>query len=141
MLPGGEVRWMRWNGRVDFREGPSGQTLSMMFGACVDITELKRTEMALRESEKLFRATFETAAVGVAHVATDGSWLLVNRRLGETLAIKLRSLLTKNSETLPIPITSRPIWCSSDACSVMKPTATALKSATCVKMARSFGRD
>jgi PAS domain S-box-containing protein len=64
MLPGGEVRWMRWNGRVDFREGPTGPAPSMMFGACVDITGLKRTEMALRESEKLFRATFENAAGG-----------------------------------------------------------------------------
>jgi PAS domain S-box-containing protein len=103
MLPGGEVRWMRWNGRVDFREGPSGPIPSMMFGACVDITGLKRTEMALRESEKLFRATFETAAVGVAHVAPNGSWLLVNRRLGEILGYQAEELTNKKFQDITHP--------------------------------------
>jgi formate hydrogenlyase transcriptional activator len=36
---------------------------------------------ALRESEALNRATFEQAAVGIAHVGTDGAWLRVNDRL------------------------------------------------------------
>ncbi|WP_442947975.1 sensor histidine kinase [Nostoc sp.] len=35
----------------------------------------------MRESEQRFRATFHQAAVGIAHVAIDGSWLLVNQRL------------------------------------------------------------
>ncbi|MEH1819193.1 MAG: PAS domain S-box protein [Nostoc sp.] len=35
----------------------------------------------MRESEHRFRATFHQAAVGIAHVAIDGSWLLVNQRL------------------------------------------------------------
>ncbi|HWJ19575.1 MAG TPA: PAS domain S-box protein, partial [Geobacterales bacterium] len=103
VLPGGEVRWMRWNGRVDFREGPSGPTPSMMFGACVDITGLKRTEMALRESEKLFRATFETAAVGVAHVAPDGSWLLANSRMGEILGYQAEELTNKKFQDITHP--------------------------------------
>jgi PAS domain S-box-containing protein len=38
---------------------------------------------ALRESEERFRATFEQAPVGVAHVAVDGRWLRFNRRLCE----------------------------------------------------------
>lgn len=45
---------------------------------------LQRTaayEVALRESEERFRLTFEHAAVGMAHVAEDGRWLLVNERL------------------------------------------------------------
>lgn len=33
----------------------------------------------------LFRATFENAAVGMAHVGPDGKWLRVNRRLAEIL--------------------------------------------------------
>ena len=37
------------------------------FGTCVDITDLKRAEEALRESEERFRGTFENAAVGIAH--------------------------------------------------------------------------
>ena len=41
------------------------------FGTCVDITDLKRAEEALRESEERFRGTFENAAVGIAHVDAD----------------------------------------------------------------------
>ncbi|MEH1779820.1 MAG: PAS domain S-box protein [Nostoc sp.] len=46
-----------------------------------EITERQRIEQALRESEQRFRATFHQAAIGIAHVAIDGSWLLVNQRL------------------------------------------------------------
>ena len=35
----------------------------------------------MRESEERFRATFDHAAVGIAHTRLDGSWLLVNQRL------------------------------------------------------------
>jgi PAS domain S-box-containing protein len=37
----------------------------------------------LRESEERFRATFEQAAIGVAHVGPDGRWLRVNDKLCE----------------------------------------------------------
>jgi two-component system cell cycle sensor histidine kinase/response regulator CckA len=46
-----------------------------------DITERKRTESELRESEERFRATFEQAAVGIAHVSTDGTFMRVNDKL------------------------------------------------------------
>ncbi|MEH2435697.1 MAG: PAS domain S-box protein [Nostoc sp.] len=45
-----------------------------------EITERQRIEQALRESEQRFRAAFHQAAVGIAHVAIDGRWLLVNQR-------------------------------------------------------------
>lgn len=35
----------------------------------------------LMESEELFRATFNQAAVGIAHVAPDGAWLRINRKM------------------------------------------------------------
>ncbi len=52
-------------------------------GAIEDVTERKRAEEALKESEERFRATFEQAAVGVAHVGPDGRWLRVNDKLCE----------------------------------------------------------
>jgi PAS domain S-box-containing protein len=58
--------------------------------AIEDITAAKRaegvrkvTEAALLESEDRFRSTFEQAAVGIAHLALDGRWLLVNPKLCE----------------------------------------------------------
>jgi PAS domain S-box-containing protein len=38
-------------------------------------------ELALRESEELYRSTFEAADLGVAHQAPDGHWLQVNDKL------------------------------------------------------------
>jgi len=43
-----------------------------------DVTERKQAEEELRDSEERFRGTFEQAAVGMAHVRTDGRWLRVN---------------------------------------------------------------
>jgi PAS domain S-box-containing protein len=45
-----------------------------------DITERKRSEQTLRERELMFRATFNNAAVGIAHVGLDGQWLRFNDR-------------------------------------------------------------
>lgn len=50
-------------------------------GVSRDITSRMRAEEALRESEERFRATFEQAAVGIAHVALDGRWIRFNQKL------------------------------------------------------------
>lgn len=42
-------------------------------------------EQALRESEELYRSTFELAAIGVAHLGLDGRFLRVNKKFGEIL--------------------------------------------------------
>ena len=51
----------------------------------VDATEILQQsaalEKALRESEELYRSTFDLAAVGIAHVSPDGQWLRVNDNL------------------------------------------------------------
>ncbi|HJW26728.1 MAG TPA: PAS domain S-box protein [Rhodocyclaceae bacterium] len=43
--------------------------------------KVRERTAALQESEARFRATFEQAAVGIAHMAPDGHWLRVNQRL------------------------------------------------------------
>ncbi len=48
-----------------------------------DLSEREHYEAALRQSEARFRATFENAAVGIAHTARDGRWLRVNHKLCE----------------------------------------------------------
>ncbi|MEH1814236.1 MAG: PAS domain S-box protein [Nostoc sp.] len=57
-----------------------------------EITERQRIEEALRESEQQFRAAFHQAAVGIAHVAIDGNWLLVNQKLCDILGYTLEEL-------------------------------------------------
>ncbi|MGA7325993.1 MAG: PAS domain S-box protein [Rhodomicrobium sp.] len=42
--PGGEIRWMTWIGRTDFRQGPRGAIPFRLVGACLDITDRKGQE-------------------------------------------------------------------------------------------------
>jgi PAS domain S-box-containing protein len=63
------------------------------WGTQRNITERKQAEEALRESEERFRATFEQAAVGVSHVALDGSWIRVNQKLCDILGYPRGELL------------------------------------------------
>lgn len=49
-------------------------------GISYDITSQVRNARELREREERFRATFEQAAVGIAHVGIDGQWLRINQR-------------------------------------------------------------
>jgi PAS domain S-box-containing protein len=43
-----------------------------------DISERKRTEQLLKESELKFRSTFEQAGIGIAHIGIDLSWATFN---------------------------------------------------------------
>ena len=61
--------------------------LEQKASAHIDVQEiLQRSaafERALRESEELYRSTFDLSAVGIAHVDPEGKWLRVNKRLCE----------------------------------------------------------
>jgi PAS domain S-box-containing protein len=46
--PGGEVRWMTWIGRADFRHDQYGGKPFRILGCCLDITERKRQEDKIR---------------------------------------------------------------------------------------------
>ncbi len=68
-----------------------------------DVTERRRAEQALRQSEARFRATFENAAVGIAHVAPDGSWLRVNERLCDIVGYPREELLALSFQDITHP--------------------------------------
>jgi PAS domain S-box-containing protein len=57
----------------------------------------------LRENEERFRATFEQAAVGIAHVALDGRWLRVNQRLCDIVGYPREELLQKTFKDITHP--------------------------------------
>jgi PAS domain S-box-containing protein len=62
-----------------------------------------RSEAALRESERLFRATFDRAPIGIAHIAHDGRWLRINRRLGDILGYRREELAARSIQDLTYP--------------------------------------
>ena len=68
-----------------------------------DITDKTQIMAALQQSEARFRGTFENAAVGVAHVALDGSWLRVNDTLCQVAGYSRETLLTKTYRNITEP--------------------------------------
>jgi twitching motility protein PilJ len=58
-----------------------------------DITDRKQAEAEMQESEERFRVIFEQAAVGIARVATDGTWLEVNQRICDIVGYTREELL------------------------------------------------
>ncbi len=75
--------------------------------ANLDVQEIiKRStelEQALRESEQLYRSTFEMAAVGISHVAPDGHWLRVNQKLCEIVGYSEEELLKLTFQEMTHP--------------------------------------
>ena len=70
-----------------FADGPA------TVGFVVDITERKRAEEALRESEALFRTVFESSIAGIGMVDADGKFIRVNSQLCEMLGYTQQELL------------------------------------------------
>ncbi len=68
-----------------------------------EITERQRIEKALRESEQQFRAAFDQAAVGIAHVGINGQWLLVNQKLCDILGYTSEELLLLTFQDITHP--------------------------------------
>ncbi|MNT10074.1 putative diguanylate cyclase YegE [compost metagenome] len=67
------------------------------------MTDQERVEAAHRDSEERFRATFEQAAVGIAHVDLNGHWLRANRKLCEILGYDNASLVQRTFQELTVP--------------------------------------
>jgi PAS domain S-box-containing protein len=65
--------------------------------------ERVRTEAELRLAQQRFSATFNQAAVGMAHTTTEGKFLLVNQRLADCLCEPHGKLLTMSLQDFLLP--------------------------------------
>ena len=65
-----------------------------------DISDRKRSEIALAESAQRFRDTFEQAAVGMAQASLDGKLLLVNQKLCEIVGYSRQELMAKKFQEI-----------------------------------------
>ncbi len=57
-----------------------------------DITERKKSEQRLRESQQRFKATFLQAAVGITQISLEGSYINVNRKFCEIIGYSEKEL-------------------------------------------------
>ncbi len=67
------------------------------------VTQRSRLDAEKQETQARFEATFEQAAVGLAHVAPDGRWLRVNRKLCDILGYSLDALRRKTFQEITHP--------------------------------------
>jgi diguanylate cyclase (GGDEF)-like protein/PAS domain S-box-containing protein len=73
---------------------------NMLVAVARDISQRKQAEAELKESEDRFRATFQQAAVGIAHIAPDGRWLRVNDKLCAIVDLPREELLCQNFQNI-----------------------------------------
>jgi PAS domain S-box-containing protein len=88
----GSFRWFRSRGKA-IRDD-SGRVVRMV-GSIFDTTEHRLAEERLRDSEARFRGTFDNAAVGMVHLALDGTYRMVNQCFCDILGYSKGELLGK----------------------------------------------
>jgi PAS domain S-box-containing protein len=89
--------WARWSMKP-WRTADGRIGGALLFSEV--ITEQVEARRALAESEARFRATFENAAVGIAHVGPDLRWLRANQALCGILGYSVDELITKSLQDL-----------------------------------------
>jgi PAS domain S-box-containing protein len=92
IMPDGNIRWQRWSDRAIF--DPSG-TVTEYQSVGRDITEWKRYEDALVESENNFRTILDQASDAIILHDRTGRILDVNRKACSNLGYTKDELLTK----------------------------------------------
>jgi PAS domain S-box-containing protein len=95
----GSERWVAATGQVFFQNGLPVR----MIGTGQDISDSKRAEEALRDSEERFRRVFEQGPLGLAIVARDYRLLKVNNALCEMLGYPEEELLRKTFADITYP--------------------------------------
>ncbi len=74
-----------------------------ILSSAVDVSKIKEREENNQRLAKEFLDTFEQAAVGIAHLGLDGSWLKVNHKTCEILGYEREVLLALNFQTITYP--------------------------------------
>ena len=86
----GEYRWVIDTGVPRFTQDG---TFSGYIGSCIDITDRKRAEVQLGESEERFRRIVETALEGIWVLDPEGRTTFANARMAEMLESSVAEML------------------------------------------------
>src|SRR5262245_14886006 len=85
--PDGTIRWVSIQGRRHYRKAASGGRAVRSVGTVVDITHLKETEAALRESELRLRLALEAAQMGTFEAEVGGSETIIDAQEAHLLGL------------------------------------------------------
>lgn len=81
----------------------AGLLLAASWAVFLVLRARDRADAALQDSERRFRATFEQAAVGIAHVSLEGRWLRVNETLCRITGYSREELLARSFQDITHP--------------------------------------
>ncbi|MGB0562441.1 MAG: PAS domain S-box protein, partial [Spirulinaceae cyanobacterium] len=101
----GQAVWLDIN-RVPIHD-PQGQVVGVL-GVLEDITQRRQAEKAMRESEALLNATFNQAAIGIAHHNRAGGCLKVNQRYCDIFGYSEAQMLQLSFQSLSHPLDLNP---------------------------------
>lgn len=96
----GETHYIQALGRLIRDE--EGRPLRLM-GTAQDITSLKKTEEALRKSEKQFKAIFNNAATGISLINRQGYYIDCNKKWNDLLGYSHAEIFKKHFTDITYP--------------------------------------
>jgi diguanylate cyclase (GGDEF)-like protein/PAS domain S-box-containing protein len=98
--PDGALRWVRSRG---YPVRDAGGVIYRIAGTVEDITERKSVEETARRAEAHYRATFDQAAVGIAHASLDGALIKVNHHFCSLLGYEESELVGRRVADITHP--------------------------------------
>ncbi len=97
VMPNGEIFWQQWVDRAIYDE--QGAILEMQ-GVGRDVTDQKKAEAALQESEEKYRKILETTAEGFYEVDLKGKFVACNRAMAEMLGYREEEVIGMSYKAL-----------------------------------------
>lgn len=95
----GEIKWFNQNTRLIIEN----DEVKGFYVIARDVTERRKVEEALRDSEEKFRTLFETSIEGILASDINGKNVLVNPRMAEMTGYSVDELMNMNFEQLLSP--------------------------------------
>jgi len=96
--PDGAIRWVSIQGRRHYRNAADGRRAVRSVGTVVDITHLKETEAALRESELRLRLALGAAQMGTFEADIGGSQVIIDSQEAHLLGLPSETRLVSSEE-------------------------------------------
>jgi len=100
ITPSGDIFWLEVSGTPIYDEADNVIGLR---GTGLNITPRIEAEKKLRESRQRFSATFNQAAIGLALLGLDGSWLRVNAALSHIVGYSKEELIKLTFQDITYP--------------------------------------
>ena len=98
LRPDGAIRWVSIQGRRHYRDTADGRQAVRSIGTVIDITHLKETEAALRQSELRLRLALEAAQMGTFEADIAGTEAIIDAQEAHLLGLPAETRVVSSDE-------------------------------------------